>query len=47
MIVGPGLIVYSDTTVLISYEDRAVVDSWYNLVLDVGTPDNGEVALYE
>ncbi len=47
VIVGPGLIVYSDTTVLISYEDRAVVDSWYNLVLDVGTPDNGEVALYE
>jgi N-methylhydantoinase A len=37
---GPGLIVYSDTTVLMSHEDCAVVDPWYNLVLDIGIPDN-------
>ena len=47
VIVGPGLIVYGDTTVLMSYEDRAVVDSWCNLVIDVGTQDNSEVAFYE
>ena len=47
MIVGPGLIVYGDTTVLMSSEDRAAVDSWCNLVIDVGTQDNSEVALYE
>jgi N-methylhydantoinase A len=37
---GPGLIVYSDTTVLMSHEDCAVVDPWYNLVLEIGNPDN-------
>ena len=44
VIVGPALIVYSDTTILISYEDRAVVDSWHNVVLDIGMPNNSKVA---
>ena len=46
VIVGPALIVYSDTTILISYEDRAVVDSWHNIVLDIAMPNNGKVAFY-
>jgi len=40
VISGPGLIVYSDTTVLMSHEDSALVDPWYNLVLEIGIPDN-------
>ena len=47
VIVGPALIVYSDTTILISYEDRVVVDSWHNVVLDIGMSNNGKVAFYE
>ena len=47
VIVGPALIVYSDTTILISYEDRAAVDSWHNVVLNIGMPNNGKVAFYE
>ena len=40
VISGPGLIVYSDTTVLMSHEDSALVDPWYNLVIEIGIPDN-------
>jgi N-methylhydantoinase A len=40
VISGPGLIVYSDTTVLMSHEDSALVDPWYNLVLEIGIPDS-------
>ena len=44
VIVGPALIVYSDTTVLISYQDRAVVDPLHNVVLDIGMSNNGQAA---
>ena len=47
VIVGPALIVYSDTTVLISYEDRAVVDPLHNVVIDIGMSNNGKEAFYE
>ena len=40
VISGPGLIVYSDTTVLMSHEDSALVDPWYNCVIEIGIPDN-------
>ena len=47
VIVGPALIVYSDTTVLISYQDRAVVDPLHNVVIDIGMSNNGKEAFYE